>query len=113
MAKPIYLYIISQNDYIKTTAEKYNPDEHFIDNIYGRAPWLDGVTETTFHPGLYVKAGLDFYFGQYNTSIKNMEIGFVIDGFVSSIPIMAFREEYYYFANVYLSVTFGKRYNKF
>jgi hypothetical protein len=113
MAKPIYLYIINQNDYNSLTPEKYNPDEHFIDNIYGRAPFLDGVTETKFHPGLYIKAGLDFYFGQYNTSIKNMEIGFVIDGYVSPIPIMAFRAEYYYFANVYLSVTFGKRYNKF
>jgi len=113
MAKPIYLYIINQNDYNSITSEKYNPNEHFIDNIYGRAPFLDGVNETKFHPGLYIKAGLDFYFGQYNSSIKSMEIGFVIDGYITSIPIMAFREEYYYFANIYLSVAFGKRYNKF
>jgi len=113
MGKPIYLYIINQNDYNSINSEKYDPDKHFIDNIYGRAPFLDGVTETKFHPGVYIKAGLDFYFGQYNTSIKSMEIGFVLDGYVIPIPIMAFTDEHYGFLNLYLSVTFGKRYNKF
>ena len=113
MAKPIYLYIINQNDYNTINSEKYNPDEHFIDNIYGRAPFLDGVEKTKFHPGLYIKGGINFYFGQYNTKIKSLEMGFVIDGFVTPIPIMAFSDSYYYFANFYLSIVFGKRYNKF
>ena len=113
IAKPIYLYIINQNDYTSINPERYDPDQHFIDNIYGRAPFLDGVDETKFHPGLYVKAGLNFYFGQYNTSIKSLEIGFLIDGFAIPIPIMAFRNEHYYFANLYLNITFGKRYNKY
>lgn len=113
LAKPIYLYIINQNDYNRINSEKYDPDKHFIDNIYGRAPFLDGIDETRFHPGLYVKAGLDFYFGQYNTSIKALEIGFLIDGYYDPIAIMAFSDKYYAFANLYLNVTFGKRYNKY
>jgi len=113
MAKPIYLYIINQNDYNTIQSEKYNPDEHFIDNIYGRAPFLDGVDKTRFYPGVYLKAGLNFYFGQYNTSVKALEMGFVIDGYPIPIPIMAFSDEHYYFANFYLSIVFGKRYNKY
>jgi hypothetical protein len=113
MAKPIYLYIINQNDYNTINSERYDPDKHFIDNIYGRAPFLDGINRTKFHPGFYLKAGLDFYFGQYNTSIKSLEIGFVIDGFFIPVPIMAFTDEKYGFANLYLSFTFGKRYNKY
>lgn len=113
IAKPIYLYIINQNDYHTITSEKYNPSEHFIDNIYGRAPFIDGIDETSFHPGAYLKAGLNFYFGQYNTSIKLLEAGIIIDGYITPIEIMAFSKTNYYFINLYVSVSFGKRYNKF
>ena len=113
IAKPIYLYIINQNDYNSINSEKYDPDQHFIDNIYGRAPFLDGVDKTKFHPGLYIKAGLNFYFGQYNTKIKSLETGFLLDGFAIPIPIMAFSEKDYFYFNLYLNVTFGKRYNKY
>lgn len=113
IAKPIYLYIINQNNYNTIESEKYDPETHFIENIYGRAPFLDGIEETKFYPGLYAKAGLNFEFGPYKTSIKALEAGVMIDGYPIPIPIMAFRDKHYYFLNFYLSFTFGKRYNKF
>lgn len=113
IAKPIYLYIINQNNYNTIESEKYDPESHFIENIYGRAPFLDGIDETKFYPGLYAKVGLNFEFGQYKTSIKALEAGVMIDGYAIPIPIMAFRDPHYYFLNFYFSFTFGKRYNKF
>ncbi|MFP4470809.1 MAG: hypothetical protein ACLFPE_09000 [Bacteroidales bacterium] len=113
IAKPMYLYIINQNNFALIESERYNPDKHFIEDIYGRAPFLDGIQHTKFHPGLYLKGGLNFEFGQYNTSIKALEVGVIADGFAIPIPIMAFRDKNYFFLNFYLNFTFGKRYNKF
>nr|NQU91467.1 hypothetical protein [Bacteroidota bacterium] len=113
ISKPVYLQIITQYNPIITISKKYDPETHDIDNIYGRASFFDGIEETRFYPGLYLKGGINFYFGQYNTSIKSLEAGIVVDGYISSIPIMAFSDEHQYFVNLYVSFTFGKRYNKF
>lgn len=115
IAKPIYLYIINQNqtDFFSIDSERYDPEEHFYEDIYGRAPFIDGIEETKFYPGIYAKAGLNFEFGEYNTSIKALEAGVLIDAFPIAIPIMAYRDKHHYFLNFYLNFTFGKRYNKF
>ena len=113
IAKPIYLYIINQNNFNSIESEKYDPESHFIENIYGRAPFLEGIDETKFHPGAYAKIGLNFEFGPYKTNIKALEVGLMVDAYAIPIPIMAFRDKHYYFLNVYLNFTFGKRYNKF
>ncbi len=113
IAKPIFLYIINQNNYYETTSEKYNPEEHIYYYIYGRAPFIDGIGQTKFYPGVYLKTGLNFEYGEYNTTVKSLEIGAIFDGYVFPIPIMAFQNKHYYFFNLYINLTFGKRYNKF
>lgn len=113
IAKPIYLLIINQSNYNTIQSEKYDPEKHFIEDIYGRASFLDGIDQTSFYPGLYFKVGLNFEFGQYNTSIKALEIGVIADGYAIPIPIMAFSDKHYYFLNIYLNFSFGKRYNKY
>jgi len=113
MAKPVYLYIINQNDFRSIESMKYDPDNHFIDNIYGRAPFLDGLGKTKFHPGIYAKAGLNFEFGEYNTRVKALEAGILVEGYPIPIPIMAFEDPHYFFLNFYLSFSFGKRFNKY
>jgi hypothetical protein len=113
ISKPIYLYIINQTGFNTIDSEKYDPDEHFVENIYGRAPFTDGLNEIKLHPGAYLKAGLNFEFGQFNTIIRALEAGIMIDGYAIPIPIMAFNDPHYYFLNFYLSIVFGKRYNKF
>ncbi len=113
LAKPIYLYIIDQNDFTAIHSERYDPDIHFVEDIYGRAPFIDGIQHTQLHPGLYAKAGFNFEFGQYNTAIKALEVGAMADVFFVPVRIMAFRDKHYAFLNFYLNFTFGKRYNKF
>jgi hypothetical protein len=113
IAKPIYLYIIDQNDYTRLFTERYDPEKHFIENIYGRAPFIEGLDKTQFYPGMYGKVGLSFDFSEYNTSIKALEAGVIADVYAIPIPIMAFSPKNYYFLNFYLNLTFGKRYNKY
>ncbi|HRZ21300.1 MAG TPA: hypothetical protein P5184_06505 [Bacteroidales bacterium] len=117
LAKPVYLNIInlvsiSQYYYeYKLTTEKYDPDEHFTDNIYGRASFTKGFNEIKVYPGIYGKVGFSFDFGTYNAVIKNLEMGAIVDFFPIPIPLMAYNDKEYYFLTLFLSVSFGKRYN--
>jgi hypothetical protein len=114
MAKPMYLFIIhstSATDY-QVTEERYNPDIHFLDNIYGRGALLTGILNMEFHPGIYAKGGMDFEFGVRNRAIKALEIGAILDYSPIPIAIMAYNPRQSFFLTAYLSICFGKRYNK-
>jgi hypothetical protein len=115
IAKPVYLYIlkpISPLGYeYSITEERYNPDEHFVDNIFGRASFTKGFDELSIYPGIHTKIGLDFDYGVYNSKVKSLEVGVILDVFARPVPIMAFNDPNYYFLTFYFSFNFGKRYN--
>jgi hypothetical protein len=115
VTKPVYLYIIHFNsgftDY-EVREEKYDPEVHFTDNIYGRGPFLAGFTQIGVHPGVYVKTGLDFEFGVKNKQINSLEVGGIFDYSPIPVPIMAYNPKQSFFLTLYVSVMFGKRYNK-
>jgi TM2 domain-containing membrane protein YozV len=113
-AKPVYLYILkpSPQFYEYTIVEeRYDPNQHYVDNIYGRAPFVKGFDEIGFYPGIHTKIGLDFDYGVYRTKVKSLEVGAIVDIFPRPLPIMAFNDPDYYFLTFYLSFNFGKRYN--
>jgi hypothetical protein len=118
LAKPVYLNIInlvSISPYYfeyELTTEKYDPEKHFRDNIYGRAAFIKGFNQMSFYPGLYGKFGFTFDFGPHDASIKTLEVGATIDLFPIPIPLMAYNDPEYYFLTIYLSVNFGKRFNR-
>jgi hypothetical protein len=129
LAKPVYLYIanyttVGDQLYYDITTEKYDPEIHFpwrvtvpIDDtsrnidIYGKAPVFNGFNEIKPYAGVYAKLGFNFEYGSYNQSIKAIEAGATIDAFPKGIPLMAFTDPFPLFINVYISFTFGKRYN--
>jgi hypothetical protein len=113
-AKPVYLYIISFSpggESRDITVERYDPELHGYDNIYGRAPFLDGIENTRLHPGIYGKIGLNFEFGEYNSSIKAIELGAVLDYYPIPVEIMAYNPEQALFLTFYLEFSLGKRYD--
>jgi hypothetical protein len=116
LAKPVYLNIVhvtTPPQYV-VTEERYNPAliEHSIEYIYGRGSFLTGILNTEFHPGVYAKGGLEFEFGTRNRAIKALEIGAILDYSPIPIAIMAYNPKQSFFLTAYLSVSFGKRYNK-
>ena len=115
ITKPVYLYIIYFNsgytDY-EIKEEKYDPEVHFTDNIYGRAPFFSGIANLGFYPGAYIKTGLEFEFGTRSRRINSLEIGGTLDFSPIPIPIMAYNPKQQFFLTLYLSVMLGKRYNK-
>jgi len=113
LAKPMYLYIIypvSQYEY-EIREERYDPDNHFAEDIYGRGSLLAGLLELNFHPGIYARGGLEFEFGNKNKRPKALEVGACLDYTPIGITIMAYNPKQNLFLTLYLSFTFGKRYN--
>lgn len=112
LAKPIYLYFWDET-YSYVNEERYDPDNYYHNSeyIYGRAPFTDGLTETSIHPGVYAKAGLNFEFGQYNSKMRSLEAGAVVEYFPRAIPIMAKNPEQNFFVTFYIKFELGKRYN--
>jgi len=116
ITKPIYLYIIhktSSTEYY-LTQERYDPSniDHSQDNIFGRGAFLTGITNLNFHPGIYVKGGLEFEFGTRSRALKTLEVGAILDYSPVPIAILAYNPKQSLFLTAYLSVSLGKRYNK-
>jgi hypothetical protein len=114
VTKPIYLYILNPSSVIyeyTITEERYDPNEHFVDNIFGRAPFTRGFNNLDVYPGLHVKTGLDFDYATYSSKLNSLEIGAMLDVFPRPVPIMAFNDAHYFFLTFYLNFNFGKRYN--
>lgn len=109
--KPIYLEIGHPSvPYEYITVERYNSQEHYVDNIFGKAPGTKGLDELGFHPGVHVKAGLLFEYSPENEGIKALEIGVTLDAFAKKVPIMALTENKQFFVSFYLNLLFGKKY---
>ena len=74
--KPVYLEIYKPSqifpDRYELVPEKYNPETHFVENIYGKAPYLKGITELSINPGGYGKFGVSFEFGPAQEVVRAM-----------------------------------------
>lgn len=115
LAKPVYLYILHSiapdDNYFTKILEKYDPEEHSVDNIFGRGPFTKGINETKLYPGLHFKVGLDFDYASYRNKLKSLEVGAMLDVFPNPVPQMAYNDPNYYFLTFYMSFSFGKRFN--
>jgi hypothetical protein len=111
ITQPVYLYIINVTNN-SVSQQRYNPNTDFPENIYGRGAFLSGMQNLGFYPGIYAKGGLEFEFGTRNRVIKALETGATLDYSPIPIAIMAYNPKQSLFLTAYLSISFGKRYNK-
>lgn len=117
IAKPYYLYVIKvisgSGQTFSIVPERYDPDKHSNTDIYGRAPFSKGFNEITIHPGLHLKTGLNFEFGTQSTKIKSLEIGAALDILPSGLTVMYYNTNQIFFPSFYISISLGKRFNKY
>jgi hypothetical protein len=114
VAKPYYLYVIyfyGMYEY-RIESEKFDPDPSW-DDIYGRAPFTKGFDELSFYPGLYFKMGLNFEYGRKKTKINSLEVGGALDILPTGLTIMYGQDNRIFFPTMYITLSFGKRYNKY
>ncbi|HET6245143.1 MAG: hypothetical protein H0V01_06660 [Bacteroidetes bacterium] len=108
--KPVYLEIIKhENNQKINVIEKYDPERHHLDNIYGKAPFSKGLGETRLQPGIYGKFGMSFEYSGYDDFLKAIEAGIVVDAYTEKVPLMALTDNNRVFINFYISFLIGKR----
>lgn len=120
ITRPVFLEIgyyetgmSGQNQYQKVVVEKYDPEVHKYDDILGRAGGLRGMNELKLKPGLYGAIALNFEYDSNRSGMKGIEVGATVDYYpIEPVEIMAFAENYQLYLNFYVSLQFGKRYNK-
>lgn len=103
-AKPIYYKIGSEQK-----IEKFNSAAHVSSNdIYGKASFFKGISETKVLPGVNAKSALSFEFGKKDLIINAIEGGFSVDVFPKKIEIMANEYNDFYFISLFIVGRFGK-----
>lgn len=108
--KPVYLNIerISNNQRV-VVKERYDPDKHNINDIYGRASFLNGFGQLKLNPGIHGKLGFHFDYASERERVKAIEVGLMVDGYFRPVPILAYAKNRAVFTNLYLAIYFGKR----
>lgn len=112
LAKPVYLNILYPTSFdreYEVRVEKYDPYKHYIDNIYGRAPFIEGISEIKPYPGAYAKIGFAFEYGKWHDTVKCIETGVSIDAYAKEIPIMAFTDNNQFYLNFYINLLYGRK----
>jgi hypothetical protein len=110
--KPVYLEILKPTgtfNEFEVVTEKYNPQEHFVDNIYGRSPFMVGIDEMKFRPGVYGKVGFNFEYAPIFDDVKAIEVGAIIDAYPTEVPIMALIDNKQLFLSFYINFMYGKK----
>jgi hypothetical protein len=116
ITKPVYLeigYPSIPYDYL--AVERYDPDRHFFDDIYGRASGLRGLNELKIYPGAFARFAMAFEYHGSRERLKGLEIGVDIDAYGAKIPIMApeiIDSNRQYFLTFHLNLFFGRKYIK-
>ena len=91
ISKPVYLEIgYPEIPYTSLEVERYDPEVHFSDRIYGRAPWVNGLESLGFNPGLSWGEAMSFEFHDSRTTTRTLEAGVQLDAYVFPAEILAF-----------------------
>lgn len=112
--KPVYLQIGKPRlPYETIVVERYDPGEHYPDDIFGRASWFKGFGEGALMLGGFARFGFNFEYAGNTSGIKALEVGASMDAFPAVVPIMAeldgVENKQFFFA-FYVSLQFGKKY---
>jgi hypothetical protein len=118
LLKPYYLNMITENGENKDV--KYDPakPEEFLasPNINGAGGFGKGWNNLSVVPGLHAKLGMRFDWAHFNEVVSALEVGMNAEMYTKKIPIMVVSEgvdhNKQFFFNAYVSIQFGKRWNK-
>jgi hypothetical protein len=111
LLKPVYLEILKPvgNNFYDLAVEKYDPATHYQEDIYGRAPFTEGLGQLQFRPGIYGKLGYCFEYAPIFENVNAMEVGVALDVFPKEIPIMAFTKNKQLFLTFYVTLMYGRK----
>ena len=120
--KPVYLEIIYESSPASQPflrVERFDPDIHYIDNIYGRASGLKGLDHLSVAPGGFAKVSFSFEYSNEKERLKGIEAGACADVYGKKIPIMAIPENeknnptnHQFFLSLFVNFFIGTKYDQ-
>lgn len=112
LMKPVYLKIkkfdSETNEFI-TIEERYDPENHHPENIFGRSNWFKGLGDSKITAGLFSKFGFYFDLSAKREFIWGVELGGLLDVYVQKIPIMYNSSNTFIYPALYANIVLGKR----
>lgn len=106
-AKPIYLEVYNEDQQLET--RRSDPETQTVEDIYGRAPFTEGLDQIKIYPGGFVKGGFNFEYAPFHEDIKAIEVGAALDIFPTPVPIMALTKNKQLFLTFYLTFIYGRK----
>ncbi len=109
--KPVYLEIlrVNSNQRVEVVSERYDPELHHVNNIYGRSSNLMGLSQTKLTAGGNLKASFLFEFASDREKVRSLELGAGVDVFYKEVPLMAKIKNSFIYPTVFLNFQFGKK----
>ncbi len=109
--KPVYLEVLklTANQRVETVSEKYNPELHNINNIYGRSSNLSGLSELSIIPGGTLSGSFIFDFSADRKKVKSIELGISLDAYYKRLPIMTQIQNKFLYPSAFINFQFGKK----
>lgn len=119
LLKPYYLVVEDPSGEGRTIDIKYGQDPYmdtavFINpsRIIAGAGFGKGWGELSVVPGLHAKTGLRFDWAKFNEVVSALEVGVNAEYYTKDVPILVAQDPKKFFFNAYLSLQFGKRWNR-
>jgi hypothetical protein len=112
---PTYLEIIHPDtlEFFYTKTERYDPEKHSINDIFGAAGFFVRFHQIAVRPGFYGKTGLNFDFSKDPLKMQLLEIGFSMDIVFPFIQQMALNKKKPAYFYAYIAYSFGKKKQSF
>lgn len=112
--KPVYVDIEIADPQIQGStlnmSVRYDPEIQRQESVVGYSGFWKGTGKTRIVPGISVKSGVEFNWGNYGSEFWSAEAGFIIDCFPGRPEIMHGIKNRIIYSSFYLSFAFGKNY---
>jgi hypothetical protein len=111
LVKPVYLKIqqLPGGEQTGITEERYTPEIHHVENIYGRSSWFKGLGQSSLAIGTFFRSGVFFDLSVRKFALWGIEIGVQMDVFTSRIPLMYATNDRFIFPSLYVQLALGRR----
>lgn len=109
--KPVYLEIrqnpsSSGGEFV---SERYDPESHPQQVIYGRDRWIKGINEVAIEPGAFASASFYFDISLENDKVLGLELGTYWDFYFNELPIMANTNNLRIYPTLFATIVFGQK----
>jgi hypothetical protein len=93
--------------YIKYPAviERFNTSNH---TKYGKAPFVYGLNELQYIPGILAKSCLQFEFSKTDSYVRSLEFGMQIHAYMRKLQIMYSDENTWVYPMLFINYRLGK-----